>query len=259
MTLRALQREFQRALLAGDTRFLSRIAETPGADSARRLTVYAEAYRLRLREALEVDYPKLRTLLGPTQFAELADTYIGRHPSRHPSLRWLGRHMAALLAQTAPWSAQPVLSEMAAFEWAQGEVFDAPEAGVVAVAEIADIAPPDWPRLHFQAHPSLRRLDLSWNVVPIWQALDQNESPAPPSAATTPQAWLLWRRQLDIHWRSLGVEERWAVDAWRRGAAFGEICEGLCEWLPPEHVPVHAAGLLKSWVDAGLISVLVLD
>ncbi len=257
MRLRVLQRQFQNALLGGDRQLLTHVAPTPGADAEQRIDIYAQAYRLRLQEALEVDFPKLRTLLGTDPFDELAQAYIERHPSQQPSLRWFGRHMAAFLTQAAPWSAQPALGELAAFEWAQGEVFDAPDADTVAVAEIAEISPQEWPRLHFQPHPSLRRLDLYWNVVAVWQALDNGEAPPPLLAATKAQAWLLWRRQLSIHWRSLGVEECWALDAWRRGASFGEICEGLCEWVAPEQVPVHAASLLKSWVDARLISVLV--
>ena len=38
------------------------------------------------------------------------------------------------------------------------------------------------------------------------------------------------------------------------GLTFGEICEGLCQWIAEDNAGVHAASLLKGWITTGLIS-----
>jgi hypothetical protein len=259
MPLQTLQRDFQAALTAGAPGFMTRVVDTPPAGSAQRLDIYAQAYRLRLLDTLEGDFAKLATLLGDAQFESLGLAYIASHPPHHPSLRWLGRNMAGFLGATPPWSDQPVLADMAAFEWAQGEVFDAPDAAAVSPGDIAALPPARWATLRLQAHPAVRRLDLRWNVPAIWQALDIDTEPPAPAHSDHPQGWLLWRRELDIHWRSLGVEEAWAVDAWRSGANFAELCEGLCEWTDAARVATHAASLLKGWLSEGLVTAILTD
>lgn len=69
-----------------------------------------------------------------------------------------------------------------------------------------------------------------------------------------PVAWLVWRQDLLTYFRSLNVDEAWALDALRRGETFAAICEGLTEWIDAQNVAVHAAGLLKQWLIDGLIS-----
>ena len=67
-------------------------------------------------------------------------------------------------------------------------------------------------------------------------------------------AWMLWRRDLIVRWRSLGVDEAVALDAVRAGAAFGEVCELLCEHVDPDGAGMHAASLLKRWLNDGLLT-----
>ncbi len=42
-------------------------------------------------------------------------------------------------------------------------------------------------------------------------------------------------------------------------ATFGEICEGLTEWIDAQNVAGHAATLLKGWVSEGMLHGLSLD
>jgi hypothetical protein len=85
------------------------------------------------------------------------------------------------------------------------------------------------------------------------QAVDDGR--APPQAARGAQtAWVLWRRDLIVRWRSLAADEAVALDALRSGAPFGEICELLCEHVDPDGAGMHAASLLKRWLNDGLLS-----
>jgi hypothetical protein len=49
------------------------------------------------------------------------------------------------------------------------------------------------------------------------------------------------------------VDEAFALDAMMRGETFAAICEHLCEWIDPRNVPTHAAGLLRRWIEDGMI------
>ena len=232
------------ALVLGDAR----------AGPAERLGVYVDAYRLRLLEALRNDYPALLRRVGATAFERIGRAYIDAHPSDTPSVRWFGRHMAEFLRQLPEEQARPAWAEIAAFEWAKGEVFDAPEAEPLRIETLAALPPGSWPGMRMQPQPGLRRLDLHWNVPALCQAYEQELKAPALRLRRRAQAWLLWRdAALDIRWRSLGADEAAALDAMRAERSFGEICELLCGWVAPEQAPMHAAGLLKRWATDGLL------
>ncbi len=124
--LRLLQEAFHRHVIdPGSEQIVSQIISTEEASAETRLGIYSAAYRIRLQETLQVDYPKLFSLLGDEAFGKLALRYINAYPSSNPSIRWFGSRMADYLASNESYKSQSVLSEMARFEWLQGEIFDA--------------------------------------------------------------------------------------------------------------------------------------
>jgi len=252
-TLRGLQEEFQAYLLARDELMQAQVLGTERVSATERLAIYADGYRLRLLEALDTDFPGLHTLLGDEEFDAMGRAYIDAHPSVHFSLRWYGDRMHKFLCTTEPYSKYPVFADMAAFEWAKSGAFDAVDSPVASIEEMSTISPDAWPALTFRPHPSLKRLDLRWNVPLIWKAVDSGTEPPALEGAEHPIAWLLWRQGLLTYFRSLNVDEAWAVDALMRGENFAVLCEGLCEWVDAIHVAAHAAGLLKQWLTDGLV------
>jgi hypothetical protein len=251
--LRALQQAVQNYILRGDPAIAAQVIGTAKVDAATRLRLYADAYRLRLLEALETDYPGLKAMAGDEEFDRLGRAYIDAHPSRYRSLRWFGDAVSEFLRVTPPYSGYPVFAEMAAFEWALSDAFDAEDSALAGIADMAALPAESWPGLRFVAHASLHRLDLRWNVPLLWKAIDAGEEPPAPEENAHPVAWLLWRHGLVTHYRSLGVDEAWALDALRRGESFATLCEDLTEWVDAQHVAGHAAGLLKQWLTDGLI------
>lgn len=225
-------------------------------DTKERLHIYQYAYQSRLGEVLGVDYPGLKTLLGDDQFAQMVKDYIRVHPSDQPSVRWFGRHLARFLATHSPYSEQPLLTEMAAFEWAQGEVFDAANSGLATLQDLFSLAPEQWATATLEFVPSLWRLDLKWNVPQIWQAIDhEQENPVAPLESDTSVAWLLWRSQdLKTHWRSLDSDETCVLDQAIGGATIAELCETLCQWHEPEKIPERIVALLQNWLNGGIVA-----
>ncbi|MEO5702364.1 MAG: DNA-binding domain-containing protein [Gammaproteobacteria bacterium] len=222
-----------------------------------RLDIYADAYRLRLEEALGNDFEALHSLLGDEQFYKLCLKYIDAHPSQHFSLRYFGQHMSAFLRLNEPYSTQPMLAELAEFEWALIDAFDAQDSAVVSIEDMGMLAPEAWPEMRFDMHDSVRRLEFAWNVQSLWSALKEETTPEPPKKNEVPQSWLIWRSDLVPYFRALTAPEAWALDAACGGMKFSLLCEGLCVWVEEDQAAATAAGFLYRWVSDGLIKQVV--
>jgi len=251
--LHRTQTEFQNYLLRRDGPIVADVVGDARVDAHGRLDIYADAYRLRLLEALESDFVALQAYVGPERFDDIARAYIETHPSEHFSLRYYGQRLARFLADTAPYKNEPLLAELTTFDWALTDSFDAADSPVATVTDMAQIAPNNWPQLVFVPHASVQRLNLEWNAPMLWKAADKEEPLPAPEKAPYPIGWVMWRQELQIYFRSLSVDEAFALDALLRGETFGAICEGLTEWIDAQNVAVHAAGLLKQWLADGLI------
>jgi hypothetical protein len=254
MRLSELQQSFQAHLLMGDGAILKSVVDAPPLTPAERVRVYRNAYRVRLLDALKDTYPVLFKILGDEVFENLGDAFVDAHPSVHRSIRWYGRELADFLAQRPPFAEQPILAELARFEWTLSEVFDAADAVPVGRNALQAVDPESWDRLGFMFHPSLRLLELSWNTVAVWQAMSRDEDPPQPEAAATPIPWLLWRRDLTNRFRSLDAAEKASLEAALSGMRFGELCAVLRQWLPEQEIPLRAATLIGTWTDSGLIT-----
>jgi hypothetical protein len=228
-------------------------------DSAIGLSIYANAYRSRLREALLSDHPVLSRYLGDALWERLCLGYIDAHPSRVRSLRHFGTSLPRWLAAQTPFSEFPVVSELAAWERLLLDVFDAADATRLDWSAVASLAPAQWPGLRLRFHPSLRCLRTDCNTVAIWRALkDDNDPPAVSAAATT---WLLWRDEERItRLRSMGDAEQAALATCHPDAGnFAGLCERLAQDWPPDEVPSTAVGLLRQWFDEGLVCAMDVD
>jgi hypothetical protein len=253
LPLRELQRDMQRHLLGDDSDVTSAIVDAPPLPAAERLAIYRNAYQVRLIDALHETYPVLHGLLGDEMWVELGQAFVAAHPSVFRSIRWYGRELAQFIAARPPYSDEPILSEVARLEWTLSEVFDAPDAQPLQRTALAAVEPTAWSELKFQFHPSLRRLELTWNTAAVWKAMSADETPPRPAAAAAAVPWLLWRRDLQNYFRSMDGVEAAALDSAYQGRNFGEMCEALIDLLPEEEIPPAAAALLGTWADSGLI------
>jgi hypothetical protein len=253
MRLAELQRELQRDLLGSPSAIGGAIVDAPPLPVEARLGIYRHAYRSRLAEALDDVYPVLHKILGDETFASMAELFIEAHPSIHRSIRWYGSEVPEFLAAQAPFAEQPVLAEIARFEWISSEVFDAPDAAPLDRRALGERDPESWPALKFHFHPSIRRLALSWNTVPIWQSMNKDEQPPMPDASAAPVPWVIWRHGFKNYFRSLDGAEMTALDVAIAERSFAEICEALAAHLDQDEIPLRAATLLGGWLDGGMI------
>lgn len=254
-SLAVLQQALQQFILRGTADVAGYVNSTAQAAAGARLAVYKKAYRIRLTEALESNFPMLAKLLGAEEFRMLADSYVEQHPSSHRSVRWYGDRLASFLAAD-PRYRDAALCDLAAWEWAMTEAFDAADAPCLSRGELMSHAPEAWADLRFHLHPSVRRLDLAWNAPQTWKAL-QDGSATPGPECLSPTHWLLWRKDLQLLFRSLDSLEAAALDGLAAGNSFGKLCVQLAEQLGEAEAAPRAAQLLHGWVEDGLISTIV--
>ncbi len=131
--------------------------------------------------------------------------------------------------------------------------FDAADEEALKVEQMAAVPPEAWANVRFKPHASLQLMNFSWNTVKIWEAISQEKKPPKPKLYN-PVTWALWRKDYLNLFYSLGEDEAWALNALVKGATFGELCEGLCNWCEEQDVGMRAASLLKGWIESGLIS-----
>ncbi|MBL6650935.1 MAG: putative DNA-binding domain-containing protein [Reyranella sp.] len=254
-SLADLQRAFQDYLVATSDSFSGAVRDTRKADRLTLLGVYRDAYAWRLIEVLTTDYPGLMAMAGPADFDHMARAYIAAHPSRYRSVRWFGGGLADFLASTPPYSTTPGAAEMARFEWALADAFDAIDAEPLTAAALIALPAQAWETLTFTPLPSLRCLPLAFDVPQAWRRREEVK-PGELEVATAgrPVPWVIWRPERTTHFRSLEPDEAAMIEAMVAGRTFPELCEALVSHVGETEAPARAAALLRGWVDAGMIA-----
>lgn len=249
-----LQKNMMDWLIHKDERIKPDIVDTGEVNKVsveQRLAVYGNAYGYRLIDALSDNYPSVHTLLGDDEFYKVTYAYMEAHPSHHYSLRYFGHKLEEFLKKYH--SNEPVLSEMARFEWALRKGFDAADIKSITLEALQEIPVEQWASLEFEFHPSVSRLDLDWNVPQLWSAIDEETEPMPPEKLEHTYAWILWRKELLTYYRSLDVDEAWALNTAFQQGNFATLCEGVCEWIDEEHAPARVAGFISQWISDELL------
>jgi hypothetical protein len=236
-----------------DETIVHAIAETTLVPRATRLAIYANAYRARFVDALAADYSALKTYLGDDEFERLINAYIEAHPSRYFSMRYVGQYLGDFLHATPPYSDHLDLYELAQFEWALCNAFDAADMPVLSIDDLRRIEPATWPVLQLQFHTSLQCLMLLGNAPALWTALNAEQEPPTFTVAADARAWLVWRHELRLLFRPLAEHEPLVLDAFCAGADFADVCERLSKSIPAERVPRLVAGLIQQWLQEGLV------
>jgi hypothetical protein len=244
--LARIQAELQAALLGGD---VQRMVATAGCSGVIGAQTYAHAYRARLCEVLELDFPALRALLGDDAFANLALRYIAVRPSYSRSLRWYGGEFAAFLASLTEVAGRAWLAELARFEWALGEAFDAIDEPRLDAATLHDLAPAEWGTLRLRRARHVRVLRLGWNVPAIQAAAVSGR--APPAAEHDERAWLIWRQDQRVRFKPLAEDAARALADAAEDREFARLCAHFSDFPRPAQ---RAVEVLHEWLALGLVA-----
>jgi hypothetical protein len=143
---------------------------------------------------------------------------------------------------------------MARFEWALGEAFDSPDVEPVRAEAVMAVPPEAWETIAFTPLPSLQRLSFAFDVPPSWQRREEVEPGTLEVAALAePLPWMIWRPERISNFRSLETDEAAMLGVMMEGRPFPAVCEALLPFVEEDQAAARAAGLLRSWVEEGMI------
>lgn len=225
-----------------------------------RLDVYANMYFYRLRDCLAEDYPALGSWIGAARFHNLVTDYLLAHPSRHPSLRELGRSLPGFL-ESHPLSEEfGHAAGLAQLEWARLDVFDEADASVLTrdglLAEGA--AAPE--RFRLSLVPAVRLLGLDAGVLRLWRHLEDGGEVAPErrKASARRHGVCVWRRDFAVLHRSLDRDEEHCLHTLSRSpvslAELGELVyEAQDDGTSAQQASQRLAELLGRWSADALL------
>jgi hypothetical protein len=233
------------AIVAGDAR----------ASAAGRLDVYANMYFFRILDVLRADYPKLVAVLGDDAFHDLATDYLQAHPSRHPSLRFVGAALPGFVAGSARVAERQWLGELAALEWARVDVFDRADAPVLDRAALAALAPEDFGALVLAPVPASALVPARFAIEDVWRAVEAGAEPPEAAPAEPGHAVLVWRKDVTVHHRAVTPAEARAFGQLGSGTTFGALCAALAESEGSERAAAElAARCLGQWLADELLA-----
>lgn len=250
-SLKQLQEDFQSAVLKADPSLLTHTLK-PLKHSDQKLNVYVEGYRLRLIEALSVDYPKVQVLLGHQAFEQVCREYIAQHPSQNFSLRDFGQHYKSFLAQTHPGF--PQLAQMADFEWVLKQSLDSKDMPLFTLNDLAQIPADQWGYLRLTWHSSVNLRTYDWDVPQLWSDIEHTNRPRQAIKLQRPQRWICWRHELKSMYASLNEVQVAMAEGICAHQPLAATAEQLCDLYPPDEVPKLLVQTLQLWVQQGLLA-----
>ena len=230
------------------------LAAPCNATRGQRLAVYGDAYLLRLTEFLASDFEQLKRYLGETRFNGMARAYVRHYPSGTPNARWFSRHLPAFLKDHGDYRRHPEVAELAALEQALNDVFDGPDGPVVTMRDLPAIDPQVFGETVLDLVPAVRKFAVFTNAASLWSSLRCGETPPSAIDLRAPAQILVWRQNLGSRFRILGNEEAMALDGVAEGLSFGAICEMMAALDDADGAALRAAGYLRGWLEAEIIS-----
>ena len=170
----AIQAAEERAGLASGS--VERLVKrSPTLDELERLEIYRGMYLLRMEEALSIDFPATKSLLGKRAFFELVEDYVKVHPSRSWTLDHLGVHLEHFVREHPLAKSFPVLADLISLEQRLCEVFNAPEQPVLEPDGVAALAPEQWPTLQLEPVAAFRLAKLDSNANDYYRAYNADQ------------------------------------------------------------------------------------
>ena len=208
-----------------------------------------------MAEYLSNDYPALREAMGDEAFGALVEAYAKARPSTFRNARWVGAGLPAFLRATPPHADDRFICGLAALEAALAKSFDAADAAELPIESLGVTGEEDWPRLCFGFHPSVIVVETTRDALAAYEAVQAGD-PAAQARHGENVTLVVWRRELDVHYRVLDDLERIALTEAMAGAAFAEICASLAFARPgrdDSETAQAAAGFLARWFSDGMI------
>jgi hypothetical protein len=212
-----------------------RFAELHIAGNARlspveQLEIYREQFWLRHTASLLEDFPGVAGLLGQAGWNRLVEPYLEEAAPFGFSLRDLGERLPTFIERQSWLEHRALVLDMARYEWAHVEVFDAPDVPRLDPQKLAAVPEHAWDEARVVLDPALRLLEFEHPIVELRRklllvadgAVDTPELPAP---ASEPLLLALHRRERVIVAEPLAPAAFALLDELGAGTPLRAACE----------------------------------
>jgi hypothetical protein len=95
----------------------------------------------RMRDVVATRHPMLAAFFDDRELATVVRGYIAAHPPSPLGHSKIGARLAEFLAATPPWSAHPIIAELAAYDYRRSGVALQPEEKALTRAQLASVHP----------------------------------------------------------------------------------------------------------------------
>lgn len=215
-----------------------------------RLEIYRGMYPLRMREALESDYPALAHFLGHERFDALACAYVAVHPSRSYTLNRLGDHFPDFVASARDIPRPAFCEELARLEHAVAMVFDAAESAVLTAEAAAGLGEriAERPLVPIEA---FRLLSFRYPVNDYLQSVRDDRHDHPPVRLKRSRL-AVFRRHYVVRRLELGPEQYTLLEALAGGRTLADAVELTLGSSRRRLAPEEFFRWFREWVGAGI-------
>ncbi|SFC92391.1 Putative DNA-binding domain-containing protein [Pseudoalteromonas denitrificans DSM 6059] len=248
-----IQQQFMDLLQNKPNDLIKHIAKQGELKASERLSIYQNAYTIRLTGVLEQDHEQLGKYLGDTLFDKMVAGYLKCYPSQNTSLREYGDNLPVFLSKTPPFKQHVILADIAFFERLLLKAFDAKEAETLTSQILESLKETDWPLLVLNLHPSVHLISFETSAVESFQALKNDKTP--PSANTNKiRHWLIWRTpDKRTEYRSIDQEEFILLNLIKEKKNFSALCQSLTKAHKPETIAPLLINYINVWLSQGLL------
>lgn len=174
-------------------RFLLAPAGPEAPEGPPRLELYRQFVRHHVQDVLAKLYPLCKAAASKPVWASLVEAYFVSQPSRHFEPNANGAGFPGFLAENFAAHGLPFLSELARFEWADWEVFSAPQTELGTVQSD-----------RLRPNPTLRVEPSEWQLCAFVAAGPSR----PPEPEPGPELALLWRHPVSLRSMFLAADAR---------------------------------------------------
>ncbi len=173
------QTTFSAALLDADKPVPPGLGDGRGGPAGRRFDVYRNNVVSSLIDALEVGFPAVQKLIGPTNFRAIMGVFLRQHPPQEPMIAVYGAMLPGFLAQFPPLAHLGYLPDVARLEQALRESYHAADCTPLDPAILQNLPPETLLSARITLTPALRIIRSRWPVHAIWAYNLQDGAPKP--------------------------------------------------------------------------------
>ncbi|HEX4377309.1 MAG TPA: DNA-binding domain-containing protein [Steroidobacteraceae bacterium] len=170
-TLLEWQRSMRARLLGAPRPDLPSADAATDAKSTERYAIYRHTCLTTLINALRLNFPAVRLLVGDEFFEGAAAQFVSAQPPTSAYLNDYGASFAAFLAQFPPAAGISYLSDVARLEWAVSRSLHAPDSASLDPAALSALDPSQMSAVRFHPRPGVCLLRLNAPADEIWRAV----------------------------------------------------------------------------------------